>query len=233
MPIEFPCAECSRQLRVPDDAAGGQAKCPECGAIAVVPEQHDAAPPPVEPPGPTEPAVMNPYAAPDIHISSSAQGNLFDDYRNSMNWATRGQRLAGAMIDGLINVAVALPGLLMMFIAIGLAEGDVESEPAVFIISVVVMGLGILGILSYQWYLISTTGQSLGKKAIGTRIVNYDNGGNPGFVHAVILRVWVPGLLGNVPYVGACFAWVNILWIFGEERRCLHDLIANTRVIKA
>jgi hypothetical protein len=46
MAIEFRCPSCQRLLRVSDEAAGVQAQCPECGAIAVVPPRESA------PPGP-------------------------------------------------------------------------------------------------------------------------------------------------------------------------------------
>jgi len=45
----------------------------------------------------------------------------------------------------------------------------------------------------------------------------------------VLLRSWVNGLIGLVvPFYGL----VDILFIFGSERRCLHDLIAGTVVVK-
>ena len=37
MPIEFPCQQCNKLLRTPDESAGKQAKCPECGLIQAVP----------------------------------------------------------------------------------------------------------------------------------------------------------------------------------------------------
>lgn len=37
MPIEFSCPSCGKTLRVPDDAGGKHAKCPNCGTIQVVP----------------------------------------------------------------------------------------------------------------------------------------------------------------------------------------------------
>jgi len=37
MPIEFRCEQCSKLLRTPDESAGRQAKCPECGAINTIP----------------------------------------------------------------------------------------------------------------------------------------------------------------------------------------------------
>jgi hypothetical protein len=36
------------------------------------------------------------------------------------------------------------------------------------------------------------------------------------------------GLLGIIPFYG----FVDVLFIFGQERRCLHDLIAGTRVVQ-
>ena len=44
MPIEFRCTQCDKLLRTPDDTAGKQAKCPECGAILPVPSPAAPAP---------------------------------------------------------------------------------------------------------------------------------------------------------------------------------------------
>ena len=37
MPIELNCYSCGQLLRVPDEAAGGQARCPKCEAVLLVP----------------------------------------------------------------------------------------------------------------------------------------------------------------------------------------------------
>jgi uncharacterized protein (TIGR00266 family) len=37
MPIEFRCNACDQALRVPDDRAGGRARCPKCSAIVEIP----------------------------------------------------------------------------------------------------------------------------------------------------------------------------------------------------
>src|SRR5437660_8766957 len=47
MTIEFRCSQCSQRLRVPDDAAGKNARCPKCQALMMVPAS--AAQPSVEP----------------------------------------------------------------------------------------------------------------------------------------------------------------------------------------
>jgi hypothetical protein len=67
----------------------------------------------------------------------------------------------------------------------------------------------------------------------GLRIVDQDDGGNCGFLRTVVLRQFVPGLIAAVPLVGPLFALVDGLCIFGEQRRCLHDRIAGTKVVQA
>lgn len=37
MSIEFPCSQCGKLLRVGDDAAGKQARCPSCGTVQAIP----------------------------------------------------------------------------------------------------------------------------------------------------------------------------------------------------
>jgi hypothetical protein len=74
MSIEFRCPTCTKLLRVGDDAAGKQAKCPQCGTILLVPATvPPAAPEPPQPqptwPGPQGPTVPppdadNPYRSP-------------------------------------------------------------------------------------------------------------------------------------------------------------------------
>ncbi len=67
MPIEFRCSQCSKLLRTPDETAGKQAKCPECGSILTVPTPGAASPPPVRPepasPPPASPPPGSPFAS--------------------------------------------------------------------------------------------------------------------------------------------------------------------------
>jgi len=43
MPIEFRCTKCSKLLRTPDETAGKQARCPECGTILQIPSAPSVA----------------------------------------------------------------------------------------------------------------------------------------------------------------------------------------------
>jgi len=131
--------------------------------------------------------------------------------------AGRGSRLAAVIIDGIIY------GGSFVFLAISAAL----LRDMVFVIFV---ALAIpVAIFIYQMVLLTKYGQTLGKKALGIRIVKMDTQENGGFVPNVLLRLVVNGLLGLIPF----YSIVDILFIFGSDRRCIHDWIAGTQVIEA
>lgn len=71
MSIEFNCSQCGKLLRVGDDAAGKQARCPACGAVQEIPSSTpsaqspfgSAATVPQSAPAPAD-SEVNPYQAP-------------------------------------------------------------------------------------------------------------------------------------------------------------------------
>ncbi|WP_246137599.1 RDD family protein [Myxococcus llanfairpwllgwyngyllgogerychwyrndrobwllllantysiliogogogochensis] len=84
-------------------------------------------------------------------------------------------------------------------------------------------------VLLIQASLIRGTGASLGKRLLGLRVVRRD--GRPA-------EVWRIALLRNVLPLALCgycgwFGLADVLFIAGEDRRCLHDWVAGTRVVKA
>jgi uncharacterized RDD family membrane protein YckC len=65
---------------------------------------------------------------------------------------------------------------------------------------------------------------------LGLRVVRSD--GSPvGFVAGVAIREWVVFGLGVIPGLGLIFRLADSLTILGDERRCLHDLVAGTKVV--
>lgn len=83
--------------------------------------------------------------------------------------------------------------------------------------------LAVLGLV-YVGYFTGTTGQTLGKMAIGLRVV--DGGGRPpGF-----LRAFARGALGAL---GVAFAGLGLLpMLFDPARRAFHDRVFRMRVVK-
>ena len=80
-----------------------------------------------------------------------------------------------------------------------------------------------------QIVLLSKNGQTIGKKALNIRIVMVSFGQNGGFVPNVVVRAWGAFLISLIPLVGL----VDVLFIFREDQRCIHDLIAGTEVIRS
>jgi uncharacterized RDD family membrane protein YckC len=141
------------------------------------------------------------------------------------NLAGRGSRLLAVLIDGLIFCIACAPGA----ISLGIGVSDDKDTPQ--IIGGILIGLAFLAVLAIQIYLLTTRGQTIGKKMMSVKIVKYADGSNPGFVHACLLRLIVPGLINGIPIVGSIFPIVDACFIFSEERRCIHDLIAGTKVV--
>ncbi len=85
----------------------------------------------------------------------------------------------------------------------------------------------LIPIAIYQLYLVTTTGQTLGKKACKIRIVKWSDGSKAGFLHGVFLRriIHVLNMTGIVPI--ADFASI----VFTPSRRALHDYISGTVVV--
>lgn len=139
-----------------------------------------------------------------------------------MELAERSDRLAATAID----VAVYVPLMLAAFVF-------ANSRSASFAAVLGVSGLGMAALLFYQWYLLATLGQTIGKRQMGIKIVLVKDLSNGGFVANVLLRVFAAGALKAVPVVGGIVTIADALFIFRDDRRCIHDHIAGTCVIKA
>ena len=88
------------------------------------------------------------------------------------------------------------------------------------------------GFQCVQYYLISTSGQSIGKKLLGIRIVT-EEGRPVGFWDGVVKREWGIAALSSIPINGGFIGMYDTLSIFRADRRMLHDRIAGTVVVIA
>jgi hypothetical protein len=83
MTIEFHCSQCNQLLRVPDAAAGKQARCPKCQALMTVPAGAVAPPPQA---GAGEFGGGPPPAPPPAHpFGEAASGHPFGEQAASTN----------------------------------------------------------------------------------------------------------------------------------------------------
>jgi uncharacterized RDD family membrane protein YckC len=164
----------------------------------------------------------NPYAPPTAHEPPPEA-----DRDEMLIPAGLGERFFARFIDGLLGSVLAIP--IVFFII--LRDQDFAKASQNPLLGLMFFA-ATLPVSIYQWSLIARTGQSLGKKWLNIRIVKTD-GAPVDFVSGVALRDWVTTVIGFIPVVGGLINFVGILLIFGQERRCLHDRIAGTRVVAA
>ena len=134
-------------------------------------------------------------------------------------------RLRGLLADG-----VALSALLLGPLSV-LAMTTPATSPGITngVVALSIIG-GAVVYVATQAYLVTTQGQSIGKMYARTRIVRVD-GSKVDFFRGVFLRSWVWTGISQVPLVGAFATFANIVAVFGDDRRALHDRIADTRVV--
>lgn len=147
-------------------------------------------------------APMNPYAPPHVPTDSPA----------ALALAAPSDRLG----------AVALDMLLVLALAVVWGLASLWKAGALYVFS-----LAFLLLIGVQGFLLSTRGQTLGKRWTGLKIVKTD-GSEAGFLNAFLLRSVLTFILRFIPLFGL----VDVLFIFREDRRCVHDLIAGTTVVR-
>ena len=159
--------------------------------------------------------------------------------------ASRWLRLGAALLDELLSNFCAMPGMIMLGPSAlmliyrlatqgrsALQDSDVEMLTGMSG-ALGILLLGVLFCAAIQTWMLAVRGQTVGKRLLGIRIVRVQDDANPGFVHAVVLRSFIPILLRAIPVFGLGFWLVDVLCIFREDRRCLHDLIAGTKVMQS
>jgi len=161
----------------------------------------------------------NPYSAPQSRLDAEPISEIVQ--------GGRGERLGAAIIDGLI-VAAVFWGL--MFVLGGtkylnmVGTGDISILQ--WMLGTMLAGFGVF--IAIQGYPLAATGQTWGKKMLNLRIVDMQ-GYKPEFVKLIAMRYLLGRVLGLIPLYGI----IDVLFIFGEDRRCVHDYIAGTRVVVA
>ena len=140
-------------------------------------------------------------------------------------------RLIATIVDNiLIFTSFAAGFVLVAWLAkMGVMENPMESirsKKELGLISLVVLSSLPAMLVFGQWFLLTTSGQTIGKKLLMIRIVT-TSGKLPGFLQAVVLRNWLRAVISVLPFFGL----IDVLFIFSDSRRCLHDYLANTRVV--
>lgn len=164
----------------------------------------------------------NPYAAPEADIAVDVDPQ---DAELAGRWA----RLGGSLIDGFLILAIVFPvAYLIGYFQEAAAQETTLAE------NLMLSFLGVVVFVILNGYLLAKNGQSIGKLIVGTRIVSVHDGRILPFGKVIGLRYLPFWIVSNVPFVGQLItALIDPLLIFRDDKRCLHDLVAGTKVFKA
>ncbi|HEV8695848.1 MAG TPA: RDD family protein [Lysobacter sp.] len=165
--------------------------------------------------------IHNPYAAPSaplmpdlLPLPSTSRPEL----------AGRGQRLLAQILDRLLYLVCVVPFFIAAVMQTGPGMGGVAG------LALLLCVVAALGLFIYNLVLLKDRGQTLGKRWLGIRIVRSD-GSDAELGRIFGLRMFLPWLIAAL--IGPLFALPDALCIFGNEKRCLHDLMADTIVVVA
>jgi uncharacterized RDD family membrane protein YckC len=192
----------------------------------------------------TDAISQNPFAPPRAHVQDPSVSGP-----TALVTATRGSRLLAILVDASPGIVVGILAVIGVFSMMpGLLSGQFDPQNMNWGSFIAFGGLIVLlsiGWVVWQIVLLYRFGQTVGKKALGIRVVRMD-GSRVSFARFFFLRggvlLAVRLLVGGIALgigldhgnlVGALITLVDSLMIFGGERRCLHDYIADTQVVTA
>ncbi|MGJ4729252.1 RDD family protein [Luteimonas sp. SDU101] len=161
---------------------------------------------------------QNPYGSPEAVVADLGDTHL----------AGRGERLGAAIIDTILMLVILVP---LMVVGGYWQTAMVAGGQVPLATTLLWAVIGFVVFVVVQWYPLEANGQTWGKRLLGIRIVDMD-GAKPPIGRLIGLRYLPIQAVGNVPVVGMVLALVDVLLIFRGDRRCGHDLIAGTQVVK-
>ncbi|MFD8697442.1 RDD family protein [Kitasatospora purpeofusca] len=166
--------------------------------------------------------------------------------------ATMGQRFLARLIDGL-----AVGAIIALVMALGLAgtlgivkdtddcskyaygsssysdclQQQTDAASGVFATMMIMIAVLAVFNLLYEWLLVSFAGATLGKMAMGLRVVKESTGQNPGLGGGFI-RFIIPIVGAFLCYIGALLVYLSPFFDNSGKLQGWHDRAAGTLVIK-
>jgi uncharacterized RDD family membrane protein YckC len=178
---------------------------------------------------------QNRFAPPRADVEDQS-----DDSGAMIN-ASRGSRLLAVIIDSMLPLI--LIGVVVAAVAIPAYENYRQAhvpgiEPprsGLHHLSLTwgwLAGLAVVGFYAWSVMLVVMYGQTFGKRLMDIRVVRTD-GSRVSFARFVFAR-WLPMfILRFVPLFNVIAGLLDPLLIFRDSRQCLHDSIADTKVVTA
>jgi uncharacterized RDD family membrane protein YckC len=162
----------------------------------------------------------NPYAPPEARVA------ILGDALPRADLASRGTRLGAKLIDGVVLGVVVFAAVMLGSAAGASPNGEFGGS----MMALLLLGFGL--VLGLQAWLLHRHGQTIGKKLLRIRIVRGDLS-RCGLGRIVLLRLLPFSIVGLIPLIGPAVSLVDVLLIFSDDHRTLHDRLADTVVVTA
>lgn len=157
-------------------------------------------------------AEINPYAAPRSNVSRFVK-------QKAPETASRGSRLGAYFLDCFVFCLSGVPAAL---VNPGPRTSGSSSTDGMLVVAAVLLLVGL------NIYLVISRGQTIGKKMVGIRVADMDGEKADAFKILVMRGILGQGLLGIIPL----YSLIDPLMIFNTDKRCLHDKVAGTQVVR-
>ncbi|MFI0237050.1 RDD family protein [Streptomyces sp. NPDC016845] len=156
--------------------------------------------------------------------------------------ATMGRRLGARLIDGVLYFVIYLAVLLPKFTDFFSEVQDCDANSSSFDTCVdnavsdfqsstlPLAGLFLVLVLLYEVLLIAFVGATLGKLAVGIRVLKLENGAKPG-IGSAFLRWIIPTVGGFACGIGGLLVYLSPFWDKSGRRQGWHDKVASTVVV--
>jgi uncharacterized RDD family membrane protein YckC len=149
--------------------------------------------------------------------------------------ATRGVRLLAFVIDTAIVWLIATFVIRFgygSFFSLDLRRLFTLDQDYIKALFFVIIASSCIIYFVVNGYFLYKSGQTVGKKLIGIKITDL-KGNIPTLMKSYVLRFLIPSLVCSIPVLGMFLWFADVLFIFGKNKRCIHDYIAETKVMFA
>ncbi|MFI0486501.1 RDD family protein [Actinomadura sp. 9N215] len=147
--------------------------------------------------------------------------------------ADAGLRLGARFLDGIVTLFITLAsGLVVTGVFAAINGGNMDNVGPEYGVPMLVVIIGTPFL--YEWLQISRWGATLGKRAVGIKVVRAADGGPVPKGRAVLRALcFSPGIYYAPNYLPV-LGQLNILWLLWDRplRQCLHDKAAKTMVVR-
>lgn len=169
----------------------------------------------------------------NIYQAPEAELTLASDENKPQNFASRWARLGASVIDFLVMIPILIFSAYVVLRNADTFTGtgnDVEANSYIFLfLFLLVILLNLLLFLVINGKGLKRNGQTIGKRMCNIKIVNLS--GVKATKTAIFIRYAYYFLIPLVPILGPLLSLVGILFVFSPTKRCLHDRVAQTKVV--